>query len=100
MRVVWRKSAIFSLLDLDKWRATVELPNISSYLRDSIETYFYGQDYTIHIPGRTVFIRNCPVELRMILLSVGKSDPYKVFFRLTNNRVEIYLVRHPHQKPL
>lgn len=100
MKVVWRKSAIVSLLDLDKWRATVDLPHISSYLRDSIEVYFYSQDYTIHVPGRTVFIRNYPVDLRMVLISVGKSDPYKVFFRRTDTRVEIFLVRHPHQKPL
>lgn len=100
MKVVWRRSAIKSLLELDKWRATVELPNIASYLKDSIETYFYIQDYTLHIPGRTVFIRNYPVDLRMVLIAIGKSDPYKVFFRLTSKHVEIFLVRHPHQKSL
>jgi hypothetical protein len=96
MKVVWRRSAIQSLLELDRWRDTVELPNISFYLRDSIETYFYRQNYTIHIPGRTVFIRNYPVDLRMVLISIGKSDPYKVFFRPTANSIELFLVRHPH----
>jgi hypothetical protein len=100
MKVVWRRSAIISLLDLDRWRSTVDLPSISSFLRDSIESYFYMHDYTINIPGRDVYIRNFPVDLRMILITVGKSDPYKVFFRLTATRIEIFLVRHPHQKPL
>jgi len=100
MKVVWRRSAIISLLDLDRWRSTIELPRISSFLRDSIETYFYMQDYSIHIPGRDVFIKNTPVDLRMVLITVGKSDPYKVFYRLTAARIEIFLVRHPHQKPL
>lgn len=99
MKVVWRKSAIVSLLDLDKWRATVELSTISSYLKESIEVYFQSQDYAILIPGRTVFIRNYPIDLRMVLMSIGKSDPYKVFFRLTATTVEKFLVRHPRQIP-
>jgi len=41
-----------------------------------------------------------PVELRMVLIAVGRSDPYKVFYRIDEERIEIFLVRHPHQKPL
>ncbi|MDQ1000626.1 hypothetical protein QFZ28_001026 [Neobacillus niacini] len=100
MKVLWRKSAIQSLIELDRWRFTVDLPPIASLLRLSIESYFQNKDFTIHIPGRTVIIRKYPVDLRMFLISLGKSDPYKVFFRLTSNDIEIFLIRHPHQKPL
>jgi hypothetical protein len=100
MKVLWRKSAIQSLLELDKWRATVELPQISPYLKTSFEFYFQSVDYSVYIPGKTVYIKSYPVDLRMVLISVGKSDPYKVFFRLTSRNIEIFLVRHPHQKPL
>jgi hypothetical protein len=100
MKVLWRKSAIDSLIELDKWRLTVDLPKIASYLKESIEYYFFNKDFTIHFPGKTVYINNYPVDLRMVLISVGKSDPYKVFFRLTSCSVEIFLIRHPHQKLL
>ena len=83
MKVLWRKSAIQSLLELDKWRATVELPHISPYLKASFEFYFQLIDYSVYILGKTVYIKSYPVDLRMVIISVGKSDPYKVFFRLT-----------------
>lgn len=42
-----------------------------------------------------------PVDLRMLLISVGSSDPYKIFYRLVNlNNVEVFLVRHPRQESL
>jgi len=100
MKVLWRKSAIQSLLEIDRWRSSIELSKIASYQRLSIESYFEIKDFTFPIPGRTVSIRNYPVDLRMVLISVGKSDPYKVFFRLTSRNIEIFLVRHPHQKTL
>lgn len=43
MKVLWRKSAIESLLELDRWRSTVELPPIAIYLKDTIQTYFEQQ---------------------------------------------------------
>jgi hypothetical protein len=100
MKVMWRKSAIQSLLELDSWRSTIELPPIGPLLRISIEHYFHHKDLILHVPGRAVIIRKYPVDLRMVLISVGKSDPYKVFFRLTSRNIEIFLIRHPHQKPL
>jgi hypothetical protein len=100
MKVIWRKSSIISLLELDRWRSTIELPNIAPYLKNSIELYFETKDFSVHIPGRVVYLKNQPVDLRMVLISVGKSDPYKVFYRLTSSDLEIFLVRHPHQKPL
>ncbi len=36
MNVIWRKSAIDSLLELDRWRKTVELPKIAPYLKETI----------------------------------------------------------------
>ncbi|MCK0472816.1 hypothetical protein [Halalkalibacter sp. APA_J-10(15)] len=100
MEIKWRRSAIQSLLDLDQWRETIELPPIAGYLKRIIQAYFKRQDFSIYIPGRQVLIRKMPVDLRMVLVSVGKSDPYKVFYRMTRDHVEIFLIRHPHQKPL
>lgn len=82
MKIQWRRSAIQSLLELDQWRASIELEPISSYLRNTIHTYFEHQDLSIYIPGQHVLIRNLPVDLRMVLVSVGKSDPYNF---LSNN---------------
>jgi hypothetical protein len=100
MKIVWRKSAITSLLELDRWRASIELPPIASYLKDTIQQYFTDQDYSIYIPGRHVLIQKMPVDLRMVLITIGKSDPYKVFYRITTNQIEFFLLRHPHQKSL
>jgi hypothetical protein len=100
MKIFWRESAIKSLLELDNWRATIELPRIALHLKVSIGYYFYNQDYTVHLPGRSVLISKLPIDLRMVLISLGKSDPYKVFFRLTYTRIEIFPVRHPRQKSL
>ncbi|MDC3423466.1 hypothetical protein NC797_02965 [Aquibacillus sp. 3ASR75-11] len=100
MKTVWRKSAITSLVELDQWRNSFELPPIASYLKDTIQLYFAKQDFSIYIPGRHVLIRKMPVDLRMVLISIGKSDPYKVFYRITTNQIEIFLIRHPHQRLL
>lgn len=86
----WRKSAIISLLNLDKWRRTVELPPISQFLKDSIDTYFNLHNFSIYTPGRQVIIKNMPVDLKMTLLSIGKSDPYTVFYRITSQYIEIF----------
>jgi len=100
MRVRWRNSAIHSLLKLDQWRASVELQPIAGYLKNTINTYFEHQNFSIYIPGKHVLVKNLPVDLRMVLVSVGKSDPYKVFYRITGKNIEIFLIRHPNQKPL
>ncbi|WP_400247642.1 hypothetical protein AB3U99_11240 [Niallia sp. JL1B1071] len=100
MKIVWRRSAITSLLALDRWRGSIELPPIAPYLKDTIQKFFAKQDLSIYIPGRHVLIQKMPVDLRMVLVSVGKSDPYKVFYRITTNEIEIFLIRHPHQKSL
>ncbi len=50
MKVLWRKSAIESLLELDRWRSTVELPPIAIYLKDTIQTYFEQQELMLYIP--------------------------------------------------
>jgi hypothetical protein len=100
MKILWRKSAIQSLIDLDSWRSTIELPNIATFLKESIETYFQNRDLSVHIPGRVVLIKSYPVDLRMTLISIGKSDPYKVFFSITPRNVEIFLILHPRQKLL
>lgn len=98
--IVWRKSAIDSLLELDRWRACIELPPIAKYLKEQIQTYFSQQDFSVYIPGRPVLIKHLPVDLRMVLISVGKTTPYKIFYRITSSHVEILLIRHPRQKSL
>lgn len=100
MKIVWRKSAITSLLKLDRWRETLELPPVAPYLKDTIQFYFEKQDFSIFVPGRHVLIRQMPVDLRMVLISIGKSDPYKVYYRITTNQIELFLIRHPHQKSI
>lgn len=100
MKILWRKSAITSLLELDRWRGSIELPPIAPYLKDTIHQYFANQDFTIHIPGRHILIQKMPVDLRMVLVFIGKSDPYKVFYRITTSQIEIFLIRHPHQNSL
>ncbi len=100
MIVKWRKSAIKSLIQLDEWRKTNDLLPIARYLKERINEYFVKQNFSVYLPGRTVVIKKMPVELRMVLISVGKSEPYKLFFRVANGDVEIFLIRHPRQKQL
>lgn len=100
MNTLWRESAIESLLELDQWRETIELPPLATHLRDTIHAYFEKQDPTLYIPVRQVVISGMSVDLRMVLISIGKSDPYKVFYKLTSKNIEVFLIRHPHQKPL
>jgi len=100
MRIIWRKSAVESLWEIDHWRETIEWSPLATHLKDTIHAYFEGQDPTHCIPGRQVVIQGLPVDLRMVLISIGKSDPYKVFYRLTSKNIEVFLIRHPHQKPI
>ncbi|WLR41563.1 hypothetical protein LC087_11770 [Bacillus carboniphilus] len=78
----------------------MNLNQLPPYLKDTIQQYFAKQDFSIYIPGRHVLIQKMPVDLRMVLIAIGKSDPYKVFYRITTNEIEIFLIRHPHQKSL
>jgi hypothetical protein len=100
MNIIWKQATVNSLLKLDIWRKENEWPPISSFLVEKIEVYFMSQNLSLYVPGRKVMIRGLPVNLRMVLITVGKSDPYKVFFRLSGINIEIYLIRHPHQKSL
>lgn len=79
MEIYWRESAIRSLKQLDKWRESIDLPPIANYLKKTVEIYFRKQDYSFYIPGREVLIRKMPIDLRIVLISVGASDPYKIF---------------------
>lgn len=100
MKVVWRKSAIDSLLELDRWRESIELPKIAPYLKDMIQVYFKEQKFSLYLPGRPVNLQQEQVDLRMVLIALGKSDPYKVFYRVKEEKIEIFLVRHPRQKTI
>jgi hypothetical protein len=93
MKLKWRKSAIESLIDLDRWRASIELPSIGMHLKNTVQVYFERQDFSVYVPGRQVIIRKLPFDLRMVLVSIGKSDPYKVFYRLVGKDIEIFLIR-------
>lgn len=100
MNIIWKHAAVESLFKLDIWRKENEWPSISSFLVRKIEVYFMSQDLSLYVPGRKVLIRGLPVNLRMVLITVGKSDPYKVFFSQSEKNIEIYLIRHPQQKSL
>ena len=100
MKVIWRKSAIDSLLELDRWRESIELPKIAPYLKDMIQIYFGEQRLSLYLPGRPVCLQQERVDLRMVLIALGKSDPYKVFYRVGEETIEIFLVRHPRQEPI
>ena len=79
---------------------TLDLSTIASHLKNSIQFFFEQQDFSFYLPGREALIEQMPIDLRMFLLSVGKSYPYKVFYRITSKNIEIHLIRHPHQKSL
>jgi hypothetical protein len=100
MRIYWRRSAVDSLISLDKWRREIELKPIASSLREHINNYLQGQDFSVYVPGKAVVLKGYPVNLRMLLISVGKSDPYKVFYRITKDEIEIFLLRHPRQNQM
>lgn len=100
MGIYWRKSAIDSLLEIDYWRASIELPPIASYLKDVVQTYFKRQNFEIYVPGQQVLMQTMPVDLRMVLIQVGKSDPYKVFYQINYKHIEIFLICHPYQTSL
>lgn len=95
MNILWRKSAINSLIELDRWRSTLELASISLILKGKIDLYFKQQNLEVYIPGRNVIVKGLPVELIMVLIPIGRSDPYKIYYRLIDNDIEIILVRHP-----
>jgi hypothetical protein len=92
--------ALQSLIKLDLWREENGWSAIAEHLVETIETYFHKQDMSIYIPGRGVSIKGMPVNMRMTLITRGKTDPYKVFFRYDKDEIEIFLIRHPHQKSL
>lgn len=100
MNITWKQSAISSLIKLDEWREQNEWPLIGSYLVEKIEAYFHKQDMAIYIPGRIVSVKGMPVNMRMMLISVRQSHPYKVFYRYDQDEVEIFLIRHPYQNTL
>ena len=100
MKIIWKRAAVQSLLKLDLWRLENEWAPISSVLVETIETYFTNQDLSIFVPGRVVSIKSLPVDMRMVLISLGKSEPYKVFYRQKGTNIEVYLIRHPRQKSI
>lgn len=98
MKIEWKRSAIESLMDLDQWRASLELPKIAPYLIEVIEGYFLSQNFSVFMPGEIVFFQEEETELKMVLIAPGKSYPYKVFYYHVEETIIIYLVRHPRQK--
>lgn len=100
MKITWKYTALQALFKLDLWREDNGWPNISDYLVEIIESYLNQQELLIYIPGRIVSVKGMPVNMRMVLISPNKSDPYKVFYRYRDKEVEIFLIRHPYQKSL
>lgn len=100
MKIIWKQTALQSLIKLDLWREENGWLTIGEHLVEVIEAYFQQQDMTVYIPGRGISIKGMSINMRMTLITPGKSDPYKVFYRYANNEIEIFLIRHPHQKSL
>lgn len=40
MKVLWRKSAVESLMELDRWRESIDLDPIADYIIHTVEMYF------------------------------------------------------------
>jgi len=40
MKVMWRKSAVESLAELDEWRKGIELETIAEFIMHTIDLYF------------------------------------------------------------
>ena len=100
MNIIWKHTALKALIKLDLWREDNGWPDIGDYLVGLIESYFKQQEMSIYYPGRIVSVKGMPVNMRMALISPGKSDPFKVFYRYVDKEVEIFLIRHPYQKSL
>jgi hypothetical protein len=63
-----------------------------------IETYFHQQDMSVYIPGKVVSIKGMSVNMRIALITPGKSDPYKVFYRYENDEIETAKVSWMHAR--
>lgn len=48
---------IASLIQLDKWRKSIDLPTIVNDLKETVKLYFQRQNFSLYIPSREVFIR-------------------------------------------
>lgn len=57
---------------------------------ETIETYFFQQDMSIYLPAGGVSIKSTSENMRMVLIAMGKSEPYKVFYRYESDDVEIF----------
>ncbi|MFZ3130383.1 MAG: hypothetical protein WA125_04580, partial [Desulfosporosinus sp.] len=64
MRIHWRRSAVDSLISLDKWRREIELEPMASFLREHINNYLQVQDFSVYVPGKAVVLKGYPVNLR------------------------------------
>lgn len=100
MKISWKQPALQSLFKLDMWREENGWTAVSEHLVGVIENYFVSQDLSVYVPGKIVAVKGMELPLRMVLISLGKSNPYKVFYRLEEQRINIFLVRHPYQKSL
>ncbi|OAB48001.1 hypothetical protein [Paenibacillus antarcticus] len=79
MNIIWKQTALQSLIQLDMWREDNGWSAIGEHLVEVIENYFVKQEMSIYIPGKVVAIKGVPIHMRMVLISPGKSEPYKVF---------------------
>lgn len=63
-----------------------------------ITNYFRRQNLRKCVPGKPVVIKDETVDLRIVLVQVGRRiAPYKIFFRITDNAFEVRRIRHPKQ---
>jgi len=100
MSLTWKQSALQSLLLLDEWRESNGWQPIGALLVEVVEEYFAQQNLSLYIPGRPVRIKGMQVSLRMTLIALKRSEPYKVFYRIHDGDIQVILIRHPRQKSI
>jgi len=101
-KVRWRKKALDDLDRLDQWREDdLNLPPIGPAILMLVDEYFGKMDLQHVLPGVPVDLGE-QTDIRLLLVPIGRSDPYKVFFRVLGEDgvCEIRRIRHPRQKPL
>lgn len=73
MRIIWKQTALQSLIRLDVWREENGWSAIAEHLVEIIESYFSQLDVSVFLPGWGVSIKGMPVNMRMTLIRPGKS---------------------------
>jgi hypothetical protein len=64
MKVKWRQSAIESLINLDQWSSSIELPSIGMHLKNTVQVYFERHDFSMYVLGDKLLFEIYPLILK------------------------------------